>query len=254
VLDKSATVKEALELINKYELPELRESHILLADATGNAVLVGVDNGKMAIKEFQQPFLLQTNFNPWNPELSDEPVCRRYEKAQQHLSVKADASVENMKTILEETHQDSLTVYSNIYDLKNKVIYTFNKRNFKKAIILKLPDFFRYGNCTSLLDSLESDSTYWEKCINEATKDIKISGKVIDRKTGLPIPYVNIGLFEKNIGTLSDPDGSFEITVPHQFKNDSIIFSSIGFDRSNVPVSNLSRQRAIVALSPTALY
>src|SRR5258705_13688572 len=65
---------------------------------------------------------------------------------------------------------------------------------------------------------------------------IILSGKVTEAKTGKPIPFVNVGIFEKNIGTLSDPDGSFELTIPSQYAHDSIIFSSIGFRQRKIPV------------------
>ena len=44
-----------------------------------------------------------------------------------------------------------------------------------------------------------------------------------------------VGLFEKNIGTLSDEDGSFELIVPAGNK-DSVLFSSIGYKANGMSV------------------
>jgi hypothetical protein len=171
--------------------------------------------------------------------------CWRYEKTEQHLVVNSAASLDNMKSILQQTHQDSLTVYSNIYDLKNKTIYTYNKRDFKKAIVTSLPDAFHHGNCMVSLDSLASDSSTWKKCTPGIPNSIKISGKVIETKSRKPIPFVNIGIIEKNVGTLSDPDGSFEINFPLQYAHDSLIFSSIGFAKKKIPISEIKRSKIV---------
>jgi len=249
ILDKFETVDEAVQFLRKYQLPELREAHMMLADAQGHAVIVGVQNGRLAIKPFEQTYLMQTNFNPWHPELSDEPVCWRYEKTKKYLSINSAATVENMKAILQQTHQDSLTVYSNIYDLKNKVIYTYNKRDFSKAIVVRLPELFNVGNCTSPLDSLHADSTYWKKCQKASSTKLYFSGKVVDAKTKQPIPFANIGILEKNIGTLSDPDGSFQLIVPRTLENDSIIFSSIGYVRRKIGLARSHGDEITVELS-----
>src|SRR6267142_1827990 len=70
---------------------------------------------------------------------------------------------------------------------------------------------------------------------NSQETPIILSGSVIEGRTGKPIPFVNIGIVEKNIGTLSDPDGSFELTIPAQYVHDSVIFSSLGFNKRIIP-------------------
>jgi hypothetical protein len=253
ILDKFETVDEAVQFLLNYQLPELREVHVMLADAQGHAVIVGVKNGRLAIKPFVQTYLMQTNFNPWHPELSEEPQCWRYEKAKKNLSIDSAVSIEHMKSILQQTHQDSLTVYSNIYDLKSKIIYTYNKRDFSKAIVVRLPELFRVGNCTSSLDSLHMDSTYWKKCKAASSTKLHFSGNVVDRETKQPIAFANIGIFEKNIGTLSDPDGSFELTVPRIYESDSIIFSSIGYERRKIAVAQSKTTDLTIDLVPMGL-
>lgn len=250
VLDKCASVEEAIKFISNYQLPELREAHIMLADSSGHAVIIGVQNGKMAIKSFGENYLMQTNFNPWHPELSDEPICRRYEMAKHDLAIKATPEVENLKSILKKTHQDSLTVYSNIYDLKNKIIYTYNKRDFDHALVVRLPEVFSRGNCMCSLDSLHQNISFWDKCRSQGNQKLKVSGSVIDKQTRLPIPFANIGFFERNVGTLSDPDGSFELEVPSELKGDTVVFSSIGYSRKKIAVHDLTHQT--IELIPSA--
>jgi hypothetical protein len=239
ILDKTATVQEALQLLQKYSLEELEEATVMLADATGDAVILGVHNNALDIRRLVNDYLIQTNFNQWHPELSDEPVCPRYQTAEQMISTSHGATKDYMLSILKRTHQDSLTVYSNIYDLKNKTVLTYHKRDFENPIVTSLPQAFQDGNCELSLDSLARNPSF-TNCYNTLTR-INVTGKIID-ESGKPIPYVNIGILDKNAGTLSDPDGSFDITLPGSLINDSLIFSSIGFETLKIPVHKLSRQ------------
>lgn len=70
-------------------------------------------------------------------------------------------------------------------------------------------------------------------------KDYK--GKIIDSKTGQPIPFVNVGIFEKEIGTVSDEDGIFHLPMNDARieSTDEIIFSSLGYKSITIPVSEI---------------
>jgi hypothetical protein len=250
LLDKAATVREAIAIIKDYQVPELSEATIMLADAFGDAALIGVHDHKLDIRPVTGQTLLQTNFNQWHPELGDEPTCWRFDAAQKHLIQSPEATIDNVSSILRKTHQDSLTVYSNVYDLKNKIVYTHNRRNFSNPIIIRLPEMFVHGDCLMLLDSLAKTPRFWDQCATRKNEAITIRGKVVDEK-GIPLPYVNIGVPEKNAGTLSDPDGSFEITLSSELLKDSLYFSSIGFETQKLAIQNASDRRTI-QLNPSS--
>lgn len=82
--------------------------------------------------------------------------------------------------------------------------------------------------------------------------NIRLTGKVLDLNTHQPVPYANIGLFEKNLGTLSDLDGSFELIIPSQYRNDTVLFSSVGYKRRGAVVNTLVSQpgSAEILLTP----
>jgi hypothetical protein len=253
MLDKAATVDEALTLLQQYALPELNETSVMLADASGKAVIIGVHNHKLATRFVSGSHLTQTNFNLWHPELSETPGCSRYEFAEEYLEKKPPANVESMLAILQKTHQDSLTIYSNIYDLKNKIVYTYNKRNFAQPIITSLPAFFSYGACMLSLDSLQQDPTFWQRCEPTRSLAFKIRGTVLDDQTGEPLPYVNIGLLERNVGTLSDPDGSFEMEIPPSYRKDSLIFSMVGYETKRSDISSWASNSVTIHLKSKSI-
>lgn len=60
---------------------------------------------------------------------------------------------------------------------------------------------------------------------------VDIVGQVLDATTQEPLPYVNIGLVNQNIGTVSDESGYFELEVPaNQYNDETLRFSMIGFE------------------------
>ncbi len=62
-----------------------------------------------------------------------------------------------------------------------------------------------------------------------------LRGKVIDEK-GEPIPFVNIGIENTYIGTISEMNGDFELKIPEKFVTEVVLFSSIGYHRISIPV------------------
>jgi hypothetical protein len=56
-----------------------------------------------------------------------------------------------------------------------------------------------------------------------------ITGKIVDGFDGKPIPYVNISLVGRSIGTISNNDGGFVFKIPADFLSDTIAISCIGF-------------------------
>lgn len=70
-------------------------------------------------------------------------------------------------------------------------------------------------------------------------KDYK--GRVIDDSTKQPIPYVNIGIKEAGVGTVSDEEGLFHMYIkPEDLKpNATILFSALGYETLYLPISKL---------------
>ncbi|HTI92847.1 MAG TPA: alpha/beta hydrolase-fold protein, partial [Puia sp.] len=66
-----------------------------------------------------------------------------------------------------------------------------------------------------------------------------ISGKVIDAGNKEMLPYVNIGIKHKNIGTVSAKNGSYSILIPTQNQDDTLTFSMVGYNEFNLPLRNI---------------
>ena len=81
-------------------------------------------------------------------------------------------------------------------------------------------------------------------------------GRVIDANTKEPIAFVNIGIREASVGTVSDEEGLFHMYLkPQHLKpNTKILFSALGYETLNFPISDLNlvyNNYPDVALKPT---
>jgi len=82
----------------------------------------------------------------------------------------------------------------------------------------------------------------------DSLKFIQLSGRICSKKDKEPVPYVNVYLKNKNIGTLSNNDGNFVFKVPLENVDDSVFFSSIGFITSVKKVSDLQSPNNLILL------
>jgi hypothetical protein len=66
-------------------------------------------------------------------------------------------------------------------------------------------------------------------------------GKVINAETGEPIPFVNIGIIEKGIGTVSDEEGLFYLSLEKNEVEETskVLFSALGFKSLNIQISKI---------------
>ncbi|MEM7486860.1 MAG: carboxypeptidase-like regulatory domain-containing protein, partial [Bacteroidota bacterium] len=93
---------------------------------------------------------------------------------------------------------------------------------------------------------------------NILSAQLDYKGKIVDGKSGQPIPYVNIGIVEKGIGTVSDEEGIFHLKFnPDLYaSNDVILFSSLGYEKLVIPITNLKfvyNEYPILKLNPSIL-
>ncbi|MCH1431352.1 MAG: carboxypeptidase-like regulatory domain-containing protein [Flavobacteriaceae bacterium] len=75
---------------------------------------------------------------------------------------------------------------------------------------------------------------------------LDLVGQVIDADTEEPLPYVNIGLVNQNIGTVTDEAGYFELEVPgNGFADATLRFSMIGFEPQDFTLQEYRDQKIL---------
>ena len=75
---------------------------------------------------------------------------------------------------------------------------------------------------------------------------VDLVGQVIDAATEEPLPYVNIGLVNQNIGTVTDEAGYFELEIPgNGFADATLRFSMIGFEPQDFTLQEYRDQKIL---------
>lgn len=67
----------------------------------------------------------------------------------------------------------------------------------------------------------------------------EIKSVVFCTETLNPIPYVNIGIPNKNSGTVSDEEGNFTLKIKAQYLGDSLKFSCIGYESKTLSIKDM---------------
>ena len=88
------------------------------------------------------------------------------------------------------------------------------------------------------------------------TQGALLTGRVQAQGSKATIPYVNIGVRGKNMGTTTDENGEFSLRVPSHLVNDTLTLSAIGFQEQALSIAKISGNQQhlfVLAEKPTAL-
>lgn len=68
-------------------------------------------------------------------------------------------------------------------------------------------------------------------------------GVVVDSDTGSPLPYVNIGIVNSGVGSVSNDKGEFILAITQEIKStDTLRFSSVGYQSVSYQISAVKKQ------------
>jgi tetratricopeptide (TPR) repeat protein len=146
ILAHCATVEEAADFFRSNSFPSLTRAKFPLADARGEAAVVEWGQGKLQILKRRGRYQISTNFVQSEAKPGDYP-CDRYRMADQILGSRNEASVDLVRRVLSATHSELFypTLYSNIFDLKARVVYLYNFHDFEEAVVIDLSQELRKG-------------------------------------------------------------------------------------------------------------
>lgn len=171
IMKKAATVEEAIDIAGRYKRDNWGiplKYQIILADAKGDAVVISAGpDGELAFTRKKQGdgYLVSTNFNRANPENAYSYPCWRYNKAVEMLDKiedENDLTVDYFKSILDSVHGESATnntLYSNIFDLRNGIIYLYHWHQYDEVVKLNVAEQIERGFWCQRIADLFSQQT-----------------------------------------------------------------------------------------------
>ncbi|MCX2838117.1 carboxypeptidase-like regulatory domain-containing protein [Salinimicrobium sp. MT39] len=80
------------------------------------------------------------------------------------------------------------------------------------------------------------------------SQEIEISGLLIDSETNNPVEFANMGVVNKNKGTVSNLDGKFKIKFPKAFASDSLTISHVNYQTVRIPIK--TSKNLVIQLQP----
>lgn len=165
IMKKAATVEEAIDIAGRYKRDNWGiplKYQIILADATGDAVVISAgtdDELAFTRKKEGDGYLVSTNFNRANPKNAYSYPCWRYDKAVEMLDKiedENDLMVDYFKSILDAVHGEGAsnnTLYSNIFDLRNGIIYLYHWHQYDEVVKLNVAEQIERGfGCQRIAD------------------------------------------------------------------------------------------------------
>ncbi len=143
-----ATVDEVVDVFNSYYIPYMDEIQGFFVDRAGNSVIIEGDE----VIYRQGTYQVVTNFLQSHPSLGGYP-CWRYSTATSLLENMTDLSVEYFRDISKAVHMDAIplqeftrdTIYSNICDLTQGIMYIYFFHDYDHVIEIHLPEIFEQG-------------------------------------------------------------------------------------------------------------
>jgi len=82
---------------------------------------------------------------------------------------------------------------------------------------------------------------------NKFTEPIlSISGRIIDKDTRNPLPFANLSILGKSIGTITNEEGFFSFKIPISYKDENLVSTYLGYKNAEIPLLDLTFQNNIV--------
>jgi penicillin V acylase-like amidase (Ntn superfamily) len=157
ILAMCATVDEAVDVFRRYNLFTLQRVKFLLADKTGNSVVIEWSKGALQfLRRGDKDYQVSTNFVTSSYKPEDVP-CYRYRAAASMFEASKNArSVDVLRGVLSVTHNGFMTptVYSNICNLNTGDIYIYYFHNYEEVLKINLREKLKGGRSEYLVGDL----------------------------------------------------------------------------------------------------
>lgn len=147
---------------------------------------------------------------------------------------------------LKSKHEDftsipsTLQVSQHAIEIHNQVVE--GAALFFEKHLKKIDGFHSYYNKLLLSDNILAKP--FDEDYNSTTENTLVQGKIVDAKTGLPLAYVNIGVLNKKIGTVSNESGEYELRIKPGMNSDTVRISMIGYKAKVFAVNELLSQKS----------
>lgn len=84
----------------------------------------------------------------------------------------------------------------------------------------------------------------------QQTVNLIIAGTLLDKETGVPIPSATVGVRGTSVGSITNQDGEFKLSLPDSLRQAPVAFSHIGYISQDIELSALLGRHNVLSLEP----
>ncbi|MCD4768818.1 MAG: hypothetical protein K8R35_01450 [Bacteroidales bacterium] len=146
-LEECKTVDEVIALYSDYYSPHW-QGHSMWGDKYGNSVIIEFGEKDVVFIKRDGIYQLMTNFYILDTLNTRWFNCQRFKTANAMFEGVHEISVDHFTDVLNAVHQNGFTptLYSNIYDLSNGVIYIYNYHRYTEVVRINMDRLLGLGD------------------------------------------------------------------------------------------------------------
>jgi len=173
--------------------------------------------------------------------------------------ISIEVSHETIAAVLDKISSLTQVYFSydpSVIQADKKIDASFTDKTIKEILdVLFESKFFYHVIDKQIIITTTDFGTEKNKPINSNVKPkmITFRGKVIDQDQKKALPFTSISIHDRNIRTISNIDGDFEMKIPYEMINDTAVVSCLGYKQSHFPIRQINDERVIISLE-TAIF
>lgn len=225
------TVEEVISLFSRYNLEIMEGWNLMFADRTGDSVII---EGDAMIRKTGW-FQVSTNFHQSeHPDGTDaygegEP-CVRFQIASEMLRNVRRLNLDEVRRVLASVHVEgrAKTLYSNIYDLREGLVYLYHFHDFQNEVVVDLKGELEKGPRVVALPTLFPRNFAYEELVREQTALLE------ERRAERGQAEIPVDVLARYVGRYKGPTGDMTVSL----RGGQLISEYAGFDQSPLTPSS----------------
>jgi hypothetical protein len=146
-LETCENLNDVIALYKSYYTPHW-QGHSIWGDKYGNSIVIEFGERDVVFIHRKDSYQLITNHYLLDSINKRWLQCRRFQTAETMLKEVGEPSIEKFTSILDATHQNGFTptLYSNIYDLTNGIVYIYNFHTYFELVKIDIYELLEEGD------------------------------------------------------------------------------------------------------------
>lgn len=147
----------------------------------------------------------------------------------------------------------NFTYDTDLFDNQRQISINVIEEPLIKVLNRLLPDStLKYHVVDRQIVISSNHSNHFNSTSKSSPKSIiapkQIKGRILDKNSQNPLPYATLGIKGKFVGSISNMDGKFELKIPHDNFNDTLIISYVGYQNRSIPINEISNSPITIML------